>query len=315
MKVSVIIPVYNAEKFLLKNLGSVLKQTYPDIEVIIINDGSTDDTLKIIQSIEDDRLILVNQENGGVSAARNEGIRHITGDYVVFVDADDCLEATYIEVLVKAIITYKCDMVCCGYTYTDTQGKIVAAFPGKSDTLKLGVQGFISREELMAGMLCHGLLSSSLWNKMFRSDIIKNLSFDTDISIGEDLLFLAQYIIKTNSYYFIQNKLYNYFINPHGAMKNIVSNTKFNSKWISEWEAIRIFESIYTNDSQMFRNALNYKKIVVSNKILSKAKKCGYWDENCEQMLLYIKSKRMKTLGNPFVDFKLKMKTFTYFLR
>ena len=103
MKVSVIIPVYNAEKYLARCLKAVLGQTHKDLEIIIINDGSTDASGDIICSFEDERIVVIEKENGGVSAARNDGLKIASGSRVVFVDADDYPEPDYVEKMVDAM--------------------------------------------------------------------------------------------------------------------------------------------------------------------------------------------------------------------
>ena len=103
LKVSVIIPVYNAEKYLARCLKAVLEQTYKDLEIILINDGSEDGSGDIIRSFDDERIVVIEKENGGVSAARNDGLRRVSGTHVVFVDADDYPEPDYVEKMADAM--------------------------------------------------------------------------------------------------------------------------------------------------------------------------------------------------------------------
>ena len=105
MKTSIIIPIYNSEKYLHKLLESVINQTYKDIEIILVNDGSTDNSLNICEEFRsrDNRIKICNKANGGVSSARNEGIETATGEYITFIDADDYIDKNYIEMLVNNI--------------------------------------------------------------------------------------------------------------------------------------------------------------------------------------------------------------------
>ena len=120
-KVSVVVPVYNSEKFLEYCIQSILNQTYTNIELILVNDGSTDNSLNICAKykLEDDRVVVINQKNMGVSVARNNGIIHATGEYLQFVDSDDFVDINMTEKLIYAAKENKASMVICGYRSID----------------------------------------------------------------------------------------------------------------------------------------------------------------------------------------------------
>ena len=124
-EVSVIIPVYNSEKYVEKCICSVMAQTLPELEIIIINDGSIDESGKILRKLaqKDSRIILLDQENKGVAAARNLGVEKATGKYLTFVDGDDYLQEDYIELMYNLAEKETLDMVICGLTYVDEGGK------------------------------------------------------------------------------------------------------------------------------------------------------------------------------------------------
>lgn len=126
-KVSIVIPVYNNESYVEKCIRSVLEQTYRNLEIIIINDGSTDKSGEILQKLaeEDKRILLVTQKNAGVSAARNKGIELATGEYLTFIDGDDYVDSDYIEKLYCCACEKKADMVICGVTYVDKAGQVL----------------------------------------------------------------------------------------------------------------------------------------------------------------------------------------------
>ena len=111
-KITVIVPVYNVENYLNKCLDSLINQTYKNLEIIVINDGSTDNSGEICQEYaqKDNRIIYVEQENGGLSDARNAGLERMTGSYVTFVDSDDWVEPDYVEVLHNKLIGYQADI-------------------------------------------------------------------------------------------------------------------------------------------------------------------------------------------------------------
>lgn len=116
--VSIIVPVYNVEKYLARCMNSLLSQTYKELQIIVVNDGSTDNSLMILQSYTDPRIIIINKENGGLSSARNVGIKHATGKYVTFIDSDDWIHPNTISSMVAAAEKYGADIV-------DVQYKIV----------------------------------------------------------------------------------------------------------------------------------------------------------------------------------------------
>ena len=123
-KVSIIIPAYNAEKSIEKCINSIRRQTYFNIEIIIVNDGSSDNTKKCIEQIalQDERITIINQENQGVCNARNKGICIAKGEYIIFVDADDYVERDMVEILVNDIKQKKTNIVRCNYDYITEKG-------------------------------------------------------------------------------------------------------------------------------------------------------------------------------------------------
>ena len=114
-KVSIIIPCYNVEKYISACIDSIINQTYKNIEIICINDGSTDSTGDIIKSYSDDRIVYIEQKNSGVSKARNLGLSVANGEYITFVDGDDLIKIDMIEILVQKMHNYDCDVVFCSY--------------------------------------------------------------------------------------------------------------------------------------------------------------------------------------------------------
>lgn len=114
MMISIIVPVYNSEKYIDRCLDSILNQTYKDLEIVLVNDGSNDQSLKILENyaLRDTRIKVVNQENKGVAAARNTGLDNATGDYILYVDSDDWIENNMVERMVE--LSANADIVFCG---------------------------------------------------------------------------------------------------------------------------------------------------------------------------------------------------------
>lgn len=161
-KVSVIIPVYNSERFVESCIRSLMIQTCGDLEIIIINDGSTDGSGEILTKLaeEDKRIRLFTQKNAGVAAARNRGLSEATGDYLTFVDGDDYVSPDYIEKLMDCAGENHAEMVICGLTYVDENGKVLR-------TVTPGVYKKFEKEEwtFRISAVCSHLYRRSLWEK------------------------------------------------------------------------------------------------------------------------------------------------------
>jgi len=205
-KVSIIIPVYNSARHLEKCLNSVVKQTYDDIEIIIVNDGSTDDSKKICESFKSTykNIKLINQENSGQATARNKGIQVSTGENIQFVDSDDTIDFDMTQKLVNSI-NDEIQLVICGYRKIQAD-KIIDNFPGIYGTKD--IKDFLN----IFCVYFENLVINSSCNKLYVSEVIKKnaLNFDPDIRLGEDFFFNLQYIQKCKKICVIKDVLYNY---------------------------------------------------------------------------------------------------------
>ena len=132
-KVSIVVPIFNIEEYLEDCIKSIINQTYKNLEIILINDGSTDCSLKICKKFKklDKRIVLIDKDNTGVSNTRNIGINSATGDYITFVDSDDWLELDAIENMVKLAYTQNCDIIRTNFTLVNEDGKIPRKLLGK----------------------------------------------------------------------------------------------------------------------------------------------------------------------------------------
>lgn len=198
-KVSVIVPVFNLENYIGRCIESIINQTLSNIEIIIINDGSSDKSNEIICSYsrKDKRIIHLSQENQGVSVARNKGVRRASGDYITFVDGDDYLELTMLEEMLKLAYTSKYDIVFCNFT----KYKSKSVYPaGKNTSYHNYIKNML--QDKYPPSACGGL---------FRSDYIKknNLVFNKGLSYGEDILFCIELLfIHKKSVGIVKSDLY-----------------------------------------------------------------------------------------------------------
>jgi glycosyltransferase involved in cell wall biosynthesis len=214
-KISIIIPVYNVRKYLRRCLASVCAQTLREIEIICINDGSTDDSLNILNEYadRDNRIIIIDQENAGVANARNRGLQMATAPYIGFVDSDDFIAPDMYEKMYNAMIMNDVDFVECGaepfFTY----------FFNNKDSIRdyfstRGLSGIINNPNVFINT------SDGLWKILYKKEeIIKHrLKFMENISIGEDNLFIVSYKSLIQSGFYIPENLYLYFYYENSAI-------------------------------------------------------------------------------------------------
>ncbi len=181
-RISIIIPIYNAEPFLGKCVESVLMQSVSDIEVILVNDGSNDNSLEICKEFatKDSRVKVIDKPNGGVSDARNHGIECASGNYLMFVDSDDWLSVDALKQFTPYMDRY--DII---------RGSAIALYPGKSRRYKLG--HFADTEAIIRAIISRKTIVAC-WGVLFRRELFisNNIRFDTNLNIGEDWLVTAQ---------------------------------------------------------------------------------------------------------------------------
>ena len=211
--ISVIIPAYNAEKRLKTCLDSVCSQSWDNLEIIVIDDGSTDGTLRIARELaeKDPRISVTHQENRGVSAARNWGLDHCRGEWVRFVDADDLLTEDSILNLYKRAEEGKSDLVIGGYEHRFVDFSQVRNLANRDDTISCDEYlGFLNK--YATSFFC-----GVLWNKLFRRDLIErqNVRFRSGLSYGEDFHFVCEYLREAERVSFSTAVVYCYVRHPH----------------------------------------------------------------------------------------------------
>ena len=219
--VSIIIPIYNTEKYLPRCLDSVLAQTYSDWEAVLVDDGSQDKSSVICEeySAKDSRFKTYHKNNEGVSSARNLALDHFHGQYIMFIDSDDMLFPNALETMVK-YMQDGIDSVCCTYVTTDEYDSLIAY----SSTDHFGE--VIERDKALSDFYIPSFgncFNGYLWNRLFRTSIIKDnhLRFREDVHIKEDGLFLVQYLCRCKGkHYFSSEPVYKYRINDGSVMRN-----------------------------------------------------------------------------------------------
>jgi glycosyltransferase involved in cell wall biosynthesis len=241
--VSIIIPVYNSKKYILKCLNSVINQTYKNIEVILIDDGSTDETVKIIENAYkyDNRVKIYNQKNSGPSSARNNGISKAKGEYIFFIDSDDYIDKYVIENLISH---YKEDYLN-GVNY-----KII-----NNEKIKKIVRDDCIIDQ-MYEKIVDGSIGGFIWGYIFEREKIKSIKFDSEINYMEDMIFLLEYCKQVNGVHYNKNSFYNYLLNEASishSSDNILKNIKAINYVIKKIKSYFFYNKLEISNSNLIK--------------------------------------------------------------
>lgn len=216
-EISIIVPVYNVEKYIRRCIDSLIAQTFNEIEILLIDDGSKDDSGAICDkyALKDNRIKAIHKENGGVSSARNAGLDNAAGTYIMFCDPDDYVESTWCEKLYSVMQKGNISCAFCGYNSVKMSGEI-------KHTTCICNEGLTSIKKLYSSELIF-----CVWNKIFILAEIKqnNINFDESISKAEDSIFVLRYLqVKTGNIINVPEPLYNYaFDMPKSLTKRAIS--------------------------------------------------------------------------------------------
>lgn len=225
IRVSVVVPIYNVGKFLKRSIESIKKQTLKDIQIILVNDGSTDNSLSICKDYQekDDRIEVIDKPNGGVSSARNAGIKVAKGEYIGFVDSDDWIEPEMYKNMYDQIIMENSDICICNYV-EEINGKSV---PNLLNLKQEVLEGQEILDEIITNMISNSTLNSSAPQPIMGSAcrlIIKknlfdqyNLMFQSDITLMEDLIFCIQALLKSRRVCINRGIYYHYILHSNSG--------------------------------------------------------------------------------------------------
>lgn len=243
-KFSIILPVYNAEKYLVRTIESVLSQSYTCWELICVNDGSTDESLSICEKYQnmDSRIVVINKENRGVSDTRNIGISNTTGNYILFLDSDDYFSSAYLEDLAEILKNRKYDLVITNHFDILSNGIQKSTpideqdFTNSQEILKL--INFSVRQSQWRFEGWYGNLRT-VWGKCFDTHLIKEyqLKFEPSLKYGEDMVFLLEYLTKIDTAKLI-NKYYYYYDRTN------LSSAMNSKSWAGTDQGLKYYEAV-----------------------------------------------------------------------
>ncbi len=212
-RISIILPVYNVEKYIVKSIQSVLAQTYTNFELLIIDDGSPDNSIALAKQFKDTRIKIFQKKNGGLSDARNYGLERAEGEYIYFMDSDDWIEPDLLEDNIKLLKKQGANVVVFGYWQDDEDkaGQLIKSTEEKVPALYIEK----SKQDLPIDNDILGLLGYA-WNKVYRTSFLKesNIKFEKDTSLVEDILFNSQVYHLTDTLIFNDSCYYHYLNRP-----------------------------------------------------------------------------------------------------
>lgn len=221
-KISVIIPVYNVEKYLRNCVDSIINQTYINLEIILVNDGSTDGSLSIIEEYKDkdERIKVINKVNGGLSSARNAGMEIATGKYISFIDSDDWIELDMYEVLINNITEYNGEIAIISTKTVDEDGNILEQ---NTDLIDTDIKIF-NKQEIISRYLLGSWIPA--WDKLYKRELFDQIMFPVG-KINEDEAIMLKVFNQVNRVVVSKKAMYNYLKRPMSITTSRFSEKKF----------------------------------------------------------------------------------------
>ncbi len=264
--ISVVIPVYNVEKYLCRCVDSVISQTHSSLEIILVDDGSPDQCPKICDQYkeQDKRIKVIHKENGGLASARNAGMKIATGKYLFFVDSDDWLDCDGLEKLYQLAEEYNVDFVRYRSVRENWPG-LPPHYPTMVEKEREMRGGYYSKDDIDKEVLPRLFATSSLtlgpivgsWGSLYKTSLLKtnNIQFHEEIKYSEDVLFSAEVVTNANSFYYLENGgIYHYFYNDSSISKSFRRD-----RWESCKALVRISEEGFLNKGGYdFENQMIY---------------------------------------------------------
>ncbi|MBO4864815.1 MAG: glycosyltransferase [Eubacterium sp.] len=281
-KYSVIVPIYKVEKYIEKCITSIINQTYRNIQIILVDDGSPDNCLNICKSFSDidDRVIVIHKENGGLVSARKAGAAVAMGDYIVCVDGDDWIEPDYIATIDKILESYAYDVVCTNYYVADDINKTPQIVHERL--------GAYNKEDLEREVYPHLIQAAdatsflpTVWAKAFKRDLYTTFQMGVDnrIAMGEDGACTIPLIYKAESMFILNTPLYNYRVN-----NNSMTKAKRSQSWSSFYVIIQYLLKVLDMSNPAVQDQMN-RRIAKSFFNVAKSRfneKKKYKDIKCE---------------------------------
>ena len=288
-KISVIVPVYNVEQYLERCVDSIINQTYTNLEIILVNDGSTDNSGKLCDELakKDERIRVIHKENGGLSDARNRGIDEAESDLVGFIDSDDYIDSDMYEVLLKNLNNTDADLSMCALY--DVYNNTPEAQVTNKETWEL------SSEQAIKMVMEAKILSVTAVNKLYRKSLFTDLKFEVG-KIAEDAFIMIKLLDKCEKIVATNEKKY-YYVHR----ENSITTQKFSTKFLNVIEAYEQNSNIilekYPKLKDVAQTRMNWAYFYVLDRLLLDD---NYNDKELENKLIsYLKNYRKDILNDP----------------
>ncbi|WP_343698272.1 glycosyltransferase [Caulobacter sp.] len=299
-----IVPIYNVERYLEQCIASIINQSYENLEIILVNDGSPDNSGSIIDkfSAQDRRILAFHQSNSGVSSARNTGLANATGKYVCFIDADDWIEQGFVEEFVHIAEAYSADLVISKSVFDEKHLRNNSSISAELLTPERATEQFLYAQIIIG-----------CWNKLFRRELIehKGLRFIPEYFMGEGLNFITTFSQISSNIISISSSSYHYRKDNEESATQKVSLEKYKN-------AVHAIENIRNNliiESNAVNLALEFQKWWTCFYALRAARVTGEReDEFCETCYSYIRSASYRMLTRAKIPFRRRMLVFLVFI-
>ena len=266
--ISIIVAVYNIEKYVERGVNSILNQTYKNLEIILVDDGSTDSSAGICDKLAscDNRIVLIHKNNGGLADARNAGLEVAKGALIGFVDGDDWIDADMYEKMYSAMLEQKADMAVCRYRQVykdrvvDESVERAVLFEGQE-----ALQYYIEEREEYN-------IQNAAWNKLYRKEMLRELKFPTG-RWYEDIMFTTKAISRTKSCVYLDSACYNYIIDREGSIMNTQINSRIFTDLIPTYrEKTEFLKEIGRPDLADVHDYFFYKRMLIFYNQIKKSK-------------------------------------------
>ena len=295
-KASIIIPAYNAEKSIVRCMESVLQQTYHNFEVIVVDDGSTDNTGHLLDKIAaaDDRVKVFHIQNGGVSVARNFALKQLSGHVVTFVDSDDIILPEYLEKMIDSLYKNDVDLAICRYEELNYENVLMEWPLPQAQCQLIHVE---TEYDFMAEYAHY-----MVWAAIFKADLLRDIAFDNDIFVAEDSLFFVKALKKCHQIAALNQPLYGYVIYPVSACHGEYDEKKFTE--IVAWKRIvTLFSDKSSPTYNSVRTAFALRCfLAIRRSCVSKTRQ-----KSSEKIILYEARKNWRFFMNSNFNSKIKV--------
>ena len=286
-KISIIVPIYNVESYLEQCLNSIINQTYKNLEIILINDGSTDNSGKIcdLYAKKDSRITVIHKKNGGLSDARNTGLSIATGEYIAFIDSDDFIELNMYQVLYRNAIMYNADIVWCNYYDFSNNSRSCPNIISKNNIYNLDS----NPETFAKDLLYMYKMDAHVWCRLYKKSLFNSLKFPFNKTF-EDIFILLPLLFSAKKIICITDTLYNYRVR-NNSIVDICFNHKKKNILIDFIESNLVMAFDYKIKFPLLTesNLLIFDKIRLASKIVIKAKLSNYYIP-----IMYLQKKLLK---------------------